>query len=261
MSQPLLISIEGIISCGKSSLVEKCLVPFLKEKGYTVYLIKEPVKKWEESGLLARFYADPKRYAYHFQSKVCHDLIKEVENIYKKWQKEFICTPQPTTLSPMLEQNCLATLSPTAAAPHDVRLAEKVIFISERSVISNSIFARMLAEDGTMDSLEYDHYLECWEMWTRLLPIWPSLFIYLKPDLELCMQRLKERNREGENVPKEYQQKLSEHHDQVFGNGSVHVNGEHIKSYVLPTTINLLENKPLREETCNQIYQQILSIL
>lgn len=62
--EPVLISIEGTIGAGKSRLLDQLAGEFKVQK--------EPVDQdplWED-GLLKKFYNDPRRYAYQFQTKI-----------------------------------------------------------------------------------------------------------------------------------------------------------------------------------------------
>ena len=62
-----LISVEGNIGCGKSSMLA-----YLKQFR-TVEVYPEPVEKWQNTGganLLTQLYQDPKRWAYLFHSYV-----------------------------------------------------------------------------------------------------------------------------------------------------------------------------------------------
>lgn len=180
MAKPIVIAIEGIIGGGKTTLIN-----LLKNKltffGWRVTVVKEPVDKWESSGILKLFYADPARWGYHFQTKAFHDRITENREAYNKY-----------------------------ASTTDV-------FILERSPFTDNIFMSLLHDDGSVSDMEYQHYQEWWSLWHTVMPYTIDLFIYLRPDLDVCMQRTRERNRNGESgVSREYQRKLLEKHDEFF---------------------------------------------
>lgn len=182
---PIVVVVDGIIGAGKTSYLE-VLEKDLPEHGLRVTVVREPVEKWKECGILQRFYHDPSRWAYHFQAKAFHDRI--VENI-KAWETH----------------------------QHDTD-----IFILERSCFTDNLFMEMLFESKTIDALELQHYREWWHLWARIMPYMPNLFIYLKPDVDVCMKRLHKRNREGEeNIPKDYQLALQEKHDLFFQNDTI----------------------------------------
>jgi deoxyadenosine/deoxycytidine kinase len=178
----LVIAIESIIGAGKSTLLYDCLLPILSKRGWRVTIVDEPVSKWNKSGLLEKFYEDPKRWAYHFQTKAFHDRVKEC-------QKQF--------------ENHAETTE---------------VFLLERSVFSDTIFMKTLLEQGVITDFEYSDYLDWWSLWEKVVPFQPDIFIYLKPDLEVCMKRVQERARDGEcNISIDYQRILQKKHDEFFG--------------------------------------------
>lgn len=181
------IVIDGIIGCGKTTLIEECLVPTLTMKGYKVTVVKEPVDKWKDSGSLQQFYKDPSRRAYQFQTRASHDRIKECQKQYRKYS-------------------------------HDTD-----IFLLERSIYTDMLFMKTLLESNTIDETEYRDYKELWKMWEELMPFVPDLFVYLRPDVKVAMERLHKRNREGETVSIKYQKALQDKHDEFLGKDMVKI--------------------------------------
>lgn len=60
----MLISIEGNIGSGKTTLIRE-----IQKLGRNdLRLIEEPVREWQESGLLRDYYQNPSKYAYEFQT-------------------------------------------------------------------------------------------------------------------------------------------------------------------------------------------------
>ena len=202
-NKPKVIIIEGLIASGKSCLLE-VLLEFLSQRGLRITVVREPVDKWKTSGLLERFYKDPKRWSYHFQTKAFHDRVVENIIMFEKFGNT------------------------------------SDVFILERSPFSDRLFMDVLYDDGFVDDLELKDYKEWWSLWNRVMPYHPSVFIYLKPDLEVCMTRLKERNRNGEGgVSIEYQRKLQEKHDACFGKEFVEISpGYYIPAITIKTNAN-----------------------
>lgn len=60
------ISIEGIIGVGKTTII-KGLANRYKLKGKPIEVFEEPVNEWIDSGILKKFYDEPKKYAVEFQ--------------------------------------------------------------------------------------------------------------------------------------------------------------------------------------------------
>jgi len=92
------------------------------------------------------------------------------------------------------------------------------LYISERSVFSDKVFWNTKLELGDVDPRLHALYLKMWSLWQDLLPIRkPNVFIYLDTNLEECMRRVKERNREAEDaLTIDYQRVLKQEHEKIF---------------------------------------------
>ena len=144
------IVLEGIIGAGKTTLIDKLNCYFAK-MGKRVAIVREPVQKWSDDGLLKSFYGDQTRWAHHFQTVAFVDRINENINAFTQYGKD----------------------------------AE--IYILERSPFSDRIFVDILHSDGNMNDMEVKHYREWAALWTKLMPYLPTLILYLKPTLGECM--------------------------------------------------------------------------
>jgi len=222
----IVIAVEGILSVGKSTLLKNCLIPILIERGWKVTLVDEPVEKWCEDDLLKRFYEDPKRYGYHFQTKAFHDRVRECQKQFKKYG------------------------------------SDTDVFLLERSVFSDTIFMKTLHHQGMVDDMEMRHYQDWWELWEEVMPFRPDLFIYLKPDLEVCMDRLRERSRDGEEgVSKDYQALLQSYHDEFFDGDAVEVSpGHYIPVMKFKTNSNFRDDPKVKAEITNLVEEKIRMI-
>lgn len=182
-SGPKVLAVEGLIGAGKSTLIYDVLLPALS-RHYRVQVIREPVDEWVQSGLLQRFYADKRRWGYSFQTKAFSDHIREARRI----------------------------MTERALQPADQQVD---LVIMERSPLSNQIFMATLFSEGSVDTLEYALYHD----WCRLcvLPFPITLYLYVRTDLDTCMQRLQVRSREGETgVDRAYQARLLAEHEAEF---------------------------------------------
>ncbi len=187
LQYPFVLAVEGLIGSGKSSIIKQCLAPLLTKRGWKVTIIDEPVKHWGE--ILCRFGKDTARWAYTFQTIAFHDRVQEILHTEESHKER-------------LEHG---------------ESHQGHIFIMERSIISDTLFVLSLYEQGHLDKLEYDYYFKWWKMWSKLITTRPHLILYLNPDIDVIMSRVKQRNRKGEEgITREYQQLLQKYHDQGF---------------------------------------------
>lgn len=173
-AEPRIIIVESEIGGGKSTLLP-ALAAGLARRGYRAVVVEEPVGEWK--GVLEKFYADPVRWAYSFQTLVYVTRICAIRRAFEG------ATCLATNAAP-----CLAT----NAAP------EKLVFVLERSPLTDEIFMEL--QRGTVSDAEMDMY----EVWRReFAPLLPfdlanASVLYLKPDLATCMRRVATRQRAGE---------------------------------------------------------------
>lgn len=108
--RPLIVSIDGNIGSGKTTLLEE-----LQRRGYHVFT--ENVDHWAQ--LLKRFYEDPKRWCFTFQTMILNDSYHQYQSICK--------------------------------------LKASVVFI-ERSPVSALAFVQNSVESGHINSMELQLY-------------------------------------------------------------------------------------------------------
>jgi len=171
----IIISLEGNVGAGKSTLLSK-----LKEAYPEFNYIPEPVDTWlkvtdkDNNNNLKLYYEDFKRWAYTFQNFafITRNLIMKESIEHKK---------------------------------------DSDIFITERCIHTDKhVFAKMLFDDKLMSELEYSIYNYWFDKYANEFKI--DAFIHLTTDVDLSMDRIKIRNREGENIEKAYLQKLDDYH-------------------------------------------------
>jgi deoxyadenosine/deoxycytidine kinase len=170
MTSPIIISIDGNIGAGKSTLCAK-----LSEKLTQCTVIQEPVGTWEklvdEDGmnLLTHFYKDTTRWAYTFQNcAILTRLINTIEAIHNwKVENEKSATPKMP------------------------------IILSERSVLTDRfVFAEMMKESKHMNKIEWDLYMTWFEHFAAKLPIKGIVHVTTSP--EISKERILKRGRKGE---------------------------------------------------------------
>jgi deoxyadenosine/deoxycytidine kinase len=219
MEKPVVVVVDGIISSGKTTYLSM-LIKLLTRRGWRVTLVKEPVEKWNEpspSGgpsLFQLFNKNPTRWGYHFQTKAFYDRVMENKEMFSKYGKT------------------------------------SDVFILERSCFTDGLFMSSLCDSKLVTDLEMRDYEDWCKMWAEVMPYEPDLFVYLRPPVEICMERLKERNRPGEeNITKEYQISLQNKHDEFFSADSVCISGSHFVPCVrLDTSENYRDDEKIQEK-------------
>ena len=178
MNNPIILSIDGNIGSGKSTLYEE-LKSYYKDNE-DICFVPEPVDDWksivDKNGvpILTNLYKDTNKYAFRFQMMAyisrLHLLRKQVkENKYK-------------------------------------------IIISERCVQTDkNVFAQMLYDDGLIDHDEFQIYLKWFDEFLDDIKL--SGIIYVRAEPNVCSNRVKMRAREGENIPIEYLTKCHNYHE------------------------------------------------
>ena len=173
------VYIEGNIGSGKSTLV-----PILASRtgaGYSLEAVGEWNKVTDSNGvtMLSKFYSSMDRYAYAFQS--------------------------------------LAFLSRvTAIDTYD----DKANTIVERSIYADrEVFAKNCMESGILDSAEWKIYCKWFDWCHAHIPAHVTsencLFVYIRTSPEVCLRRIKKRNREGEeDIDIQYLQSIHDKHEQ-----------------------------------------------
>ena len=175
---PIIVSIDGNIGSGKSTFI-KILQKTLDER--YVSFAAEPVDIWtgvvdkDGNNILQCFYDDKDRWSYTFQNFAYITRLMELDTIMKN------------------------------------SLSRKVI-ITERSVLTDrNVFAKMLHEAGFMSELE----MKIYRHWYDYFDIKIDHTIYIKTDVENCVNRIKKRGREAENsISVDYLSSLEREHDE-----------------------------------------------
>ena len=182
----ILISIDGNIGSGKSTLV-KNLVEHYKNNKRIIFL-KEPVDEWEQikdkdgTTILKKFYNDQKKYAFPFQMMVYISRYK--------------------ILKQAIDNN------------------KDCILITERSIFTDKhVFAKMLSDSEDIEDINYQIYTTWFDTLSDEYEI--NKLIYIQVEPELCKQRIIKRAREGEEgIPIEYLKNCDKYHKNMINKDS-----------------------------------------
>ena len=173
--KPIIISIDGNIGSGKSTLIKILQESLPQDK---IYFAPEPVDTWtsivDDNGknLLHNFYDDKERWSYIFQNFTYITRIMEL----KKAQE-----------------------------------SKRPIIITERSVMTDrNVFAKMLHESNSISNMEMDIY----NYWYDSFNMEITKTVYLKTSVTNCLSRIKKRSRDSETeIDSDYLLKLEMKHD------------------------------------------------
>lgn len=186
--KPILISIEGGIGGGKSTLMEQ-----LRTMYPEWHFIDEPLDTWTalktEDGetLLAAFYRDIGRWAYTFQNCALLSRAQNIKKAIDAWRDE-------------------CEYSETARRQN--------VFVTERCLETDfNVFAQMLREDGKLNGIEWDLYKQWYRMLEGTCAV--SALVYVDTPPDICDQRIKMRARDGEGtISMDYLRNLDKYHRQ-----------------------------------------------
>jgi deoxyadenosine/deoxycytidine kinase len=182
----ILISIEGDIGAGKTTLINK-----MRTMYPNWHFIPEPIETWqnlktvEGDNLLELFYKNKDRYSYTFQNCALLSRALNIKLTIDKWKKD--CDINP------------------ALAKHNV-------FLTERCLETDfHVFAQMLYDDGCMNLVEWDLY-KMWYNYVKSQSYPLSGIIYVTTPPEICADRIKQRGRKGEDgIPIGYLENLDKY--------------------------------------------------
>jgi len=176
----MIISVEGNIGVGKSTFIEKILINNFDDSEK----VSEPVELWKtitdenEKNILELFYNDKKRWAYSFQNIACITRMMKIEETIKTSNKKYI-------------------------------------FLDRSLGTDYNVFEKMLYDNGEISEIEHKMY----NLWCSFYKNYVRdnnkiIYIYLKCDSNICLERINKRNRiEEKSINIEYLDKLNEYHD------------------------------------------------
>lgn len=215
-NRPRILTIEGNIGAGKSTFLQRLQTRYADRSD--ILFLLEPVGLWEQvkdeqgKNMLEKFYENPQKYSFAFQSMAFSSRLKLIREAVEK--AEEVDSPIKT-------------------------------IIMERSLDADrEIFAQMLRDDGLLEKCEHDIYLMMSEESQRKYSADGILWLTAEPDV--CHGRIATRGREGEDqISLDYLEKCGQYHRQWLGADSGFVfqvedskseDGEfwnHVDSYVL----------------------------
>ena len=201
-----IISIEGNIGSGKSTFIE-----YLRTHHPEIHIVEEPVHEWSAVkdnngvGILEKFYNDQHTYAFPFQ------ILAYVSRF--------------TTFRKLMELPDI----------------ENKIIVTERCLHSDKhIFAKMLHDSGKINDINYQVYCKMFTEFSDDYPI--SKLFYVRTNAELCLKRIRERDRNGEcEISSGYLFECDKYHENM------------VQSYD-KSPISIVDGNPTRTDTMYEMW-------
>ena len=217
-----IVSIEGNIGSGKSTLLENLKQKYADHKH--IIFLPEPVDDWEKikdnegNTMLKKFYADQEKYSFAFQIMAYISRL----TIFRKTLKD-------------IKDNNNTTL---------------YIIITERSLYTDKhVFAKMLYDQGKIEDVCYQIYLNLFEEFVNDFPI--SNIVYVNTNPEKCYERIHKRARDGEEViPLAYLTDCHNYHEEFLDKTT----GIQSIKLILNGNVDIYENNNIVQKWLTQIH-------
>jgi deoxyadenosine/deoxycytidine kinase len=181
----MIITVEGNIGAGKTSLLYELENAKFAKEHIVAY---EPVDDWlnvkidhhasDSKSLFELYYMDKQKYGFAFQMYALQTRFKHLVKLMNEHP-------------------------------------DKIIIMERCHLTDSEIFAKMLYSQGYMSPMEY-HVYKSWYDFTSSI-IQPNIagVIYLRVSSPLCVERICERNRDGEgNIDMSYIKRLHQLHEE-----------------------------------------------
>ena len=217
-----IVSIEGNIGSGKSTLLENLKQKYADHKH--IIFLPEPVDDWEKikdnegNTMLKKFYANQEKYSFAFQIMAYISRL----TIFRKTVKDI----------------------------KDNNNTTQYIIITERSLYTDKhVFAKMLYDQGKIEDVCYQIYLNLFEEFVNDFPI--SNVVYVNTNPEKCYERIHKRARDGEEViPLAYLTDCHHYHEAFLDENT----GIKSSKLILNGNVDIYENDNIIQNWLTQIH-------
>lgn len=214
-----IVFIEGCIGCGKSTLV-KHMQEYCKKQQLRILTIQEPVDVWtniqdsQGKNMIQSFYENQHLHAFKFQ------MMAYISRLV-----------------------CLKDAFDVSKDKYDIIICERSLHTDK------NVFCKMLYDEEKIDTYGYQIYNMWFDHFQSFVKNYS--FVYLKTDYEICSQRVKKRQREGESeITDDYLKKNNLYHDEWLSKCE--------KVLILDGNKDCTNNNSLLDDTCKNIIETIM---
>ena len=159
-----------------------------------------------------------------------------LENVDKSWVQEGWITKYYSDIKNNAGYFQLRVLNDHLKTAKYIANHPEIDFYTERDFITcHDIFGKMLFESNEMDEMIFN----LCQSYKELGDIKPNSYYFLNIDIDTAMERIKKRNREGENIPRDYQEKLNSYHYQFYNDNKDIVKLMYPENYKFQKKMNL----------------------
>ena len=219
---PIIISIEGNIGSGKSTIMKFLSNNFdnfvsLNGENLKICYLEEPVDIWNSftdkqgKNIIENYYSDQKKYAFQFQMMA---YISRLSQFKKAIDDKY-----------------------------------DIIFTERSMYTDKNVFAKMLYNDNKIEEIEYKIYNAWFNEFAECLKNMKILFVKTTPDI--CFARIQKRKRKGEEIiPLGYLQSCSKFHEEWINNveKKLEINGN------IDISENLFNENKYFNDILNKVY-------
>ena len=227
-----IFTVDGNIGSGKSTLIKLLKKKYKSFGDKKVVFLPEPVDIWESikdkngKNVIESYYEDQVKFAFPFQMMAYISRVHQIREIMNNSD-------------------------------------DNTIIICERSVYTDKhVFAKMLHDNGTMNDIEIQIYKKWFDEFVKDFPFSGIIYVGAKPTKSL--ERVKIRNRKGEDIPLSYLELCHNYHENWLNNSAIPVlklNGNREFIDAIPSTWELAIETFIRTECNIELYDDYLHTL
>ena len=227
-----IFTVDGNIGSGKSTLIKLMKKKYKSLGDKKIVFLPEPVDIWESikdkngKNVIESYYGDQVKFAFPFQMMAYISRVHQIREIMNNSD-------------------------------------DNTIIICERSVYTDKhVFAKMLHDNGTMNDIEIQIYKKWFDEFVKDFPF--SGIIYVGAEPTKSLERVKIRNRKGEDIPLSYLELCHNYHENWLNKSTIPVlklNGNREFINAIPSAWELAIETFIKTQCNIELYDDYLHTL